>query len=161
VTETYGVLFVCTGNICRSPTAEIVFRKLVSDAGLSEQIVCDSAGMGDWHVGQQADKRSLVTLRAHDYDGESHRARQWRPSWWSDHDLVVALDGGHADELARNAPTGAEAPLLRDFDPATAGQHLDVPDPYYGGDGGFEDVLEIIERSCVGLLADVRRRLKI
>lgn len=155
------VCFVCTGNICRSPTAEIVFRAMVEQAGLSDQVSCDSAGTGDWHVGQQADERSLATLHAHGYDGVAHRARQWRPLWWEHHDVVIALDGGHATDLARHAPPGVEVPLLRDFDPTTAGEHLDVPDPYYGGDSGFEDVLEIIERSCAGLLAHLQKQLDV
>jgi len=155
----FRVCFVCTGNICRSPTAEIVFRALVDDAGLSDRIGCDSAGTGDWHVGQQADRRSLAAMTSRGYDGSAHRARQWRAHWWDDHDLVIALDRSHMSHLSLVLPEGAELLLLRDFDPMTAGQHLDVPDPYYGGARGFDDVLDIIERSCAGLLADIRRRL--
>jgi protein-tyrosine phosphatase len=80
-------------------------------------------------------------------------------TWWTDHDLVIALDGSHLRELQDGAPDGAEFTLLRDFDPATAGHHLDVPDPYYGGDQGFENVLAVIESSCAGLLTAVRRQL--
>lgn len=155
------VCFVCSGNICRSPTAEVVFRDMVERAGLSGQVVCSSAGTGGWHAGQPADPRAARALLDRGYDPGGHRARQWQRTWWDEHDLVVALDSGHLHELRRQAPPGQQdkVVLLRSFDPATAGQQLDVPDPYYGGERGFLDVLDLVEGSCAGLLADIRRRL--
>jgi protein-tyrosine phosphatase len=159
VAEPIRVCFVCTGNICRSPTAEVVFRDLVERAGLTGRVETASAGLGGWHVGQGADHRSLASLRGAGYDGSGHRARQWRAGDWGRWDVVVALDRGHARHLDAQAPPDRHAPLLREFDPATSGRRLDVPDPYYGGEAGFTDVLTMIESSCQGLLEHVRRLL--
>jgi protein-tyrosine phosphatase len=148
------VVFVCTGNICRSPTAEAVLRHLVEEAGLSDAIDVGSAGTGGWHVGDDADVRSLRALRSRGYHLR-HRARQFRPHWFDEHEVVVALDQGHVDELRRMRPD-AEVRLLRDWDPEGPG---DVPDPYYGGEDGFEEVLDMVERSCEGLLEELRGRL--
>ncbi|MCW2586852.1 MAG: protein tyrosine phosphatase [Frankiales bacterium] len=148
------VVFVCTGNICRSPTAEAVLRHQVEQAGLADEVVVSSAGTGGWHIGDDADPRSLRALRARGYD-LAHSARQFRPHWFDDHELVVALDAGHLEELRALRP-GAEVRLLREWDPDGPG---DVPDPYYGGVAGFEDVLDMVERSCEGLLEELRGRL--
>jgi len=148
------VVFVCTGNICRSPTAEAVLRHLVEKAGLAQAITVGSAGTGGWHAGDDADPRSLGALRARGYQ-LSHSARQFRGHWFDEHDLVVALDSSHVRELRRLRP-GAEVRLLRDWDPEGPG---DVPDPYYGGEDGFEEVLDMVERSCKGLLEELRGRL--
>ncbi|MGB8650659.1 MAG: low molecular weight protein-tyrosine-phosphatase [Mycobacteriales bacterium] len=148
------VVFVCTGNICRSPTAEAVLRHRVELAGLDGEIVIASAGLGGWHVGSDADPRSLAAMRARGYDLQ-HSARQLRTTWSRDYDLFVALDSGHLMELRSLLP-GADARLLRDWDPVAPG---DVPDPYYDGPEGFEEVLDIIERSCTGLLEELRGRL--
>jgi protein-tyrosine phosphatase len=148
------VVFVCTGNICRSPTAEAVLRQRVEQEGLSDVVHVASAGLGGWHVGQDADPRSLAAMRARGYDLE-HSARQVKRSWAGDYDLFVALDTGHLMELRSLLP-GVDARLLRDWDPIGQG---DVPDPYYDGPEGFEDVLDIIERSCDGLLEELRDRL--
>jgi protein-tyrosine phosphatase len=148
------VVFVCTGNICRSPTAEAVLRHLVEEAGLEDLIEVGSAGTGGWHVGDDADPRSLTALRSRGY-GLQHRARQFAPSWFDEHDLVVALDRGHLKELMAMRP-GAEVHLLREWDPQGPG---DVPDPYYGRKAGFEEVLDMVERSCERLLEELRGRL--
>jgi len=150
----YRVVFVCTGNICRSPSAEAVLKQRVHEAGLTDAIDVSSAGLGGWHVGQDADKRSLATLRARGYDLK-HSARQVRKSWVDDYDLFVALDSGHLMELRSLLP-GTDVRLLRDWDPRGSGN---VPDPYYDGQEVFEEVLDIIERSCDGLLEELRRRL--
>ncbi|WP_328748696.1 low molecular weight phosphotyrosine protein phosphatase [Streptomyces sp. NBC_00285] len=156
---TYRVCFVCTGNICRSPMAESVFRARVTEAGLDGLVEVDSAGTGGWHEGDGADPRTVSVLEEHGYDG-GHTARQFQPGWFSRLDLVVALDAGHLKALRRLAPTSADAGkvrLLRSYDPA-AGDDLDVPDPYYGGRDGFEECLEMVEAASEGLLAAVREQ---
>ena len=154
---TYRVCFVCTGNICRSPMAESVFRARVAEAGLDGLVEVDSAGTGGWHEGDGADPRTVSVLEEHGYDG-GHTARQFRAAWFSRLDLVVALDAGHLKALRRLAPTpedAAKVRLLRSYDPA-AGDALDVPDPYYGGRDGFEECLEMVEAASEALLAAVR-----
>jgi len=154
---TYRVCFVCTGNICRSPMAEHVFRARLAEAGLDGAVEVDSAGTGGWHEGDPADPRTVSVLDEHGY-GSAHTARQFRVSWFPALDLVIALDQGHARELRRLAPTPEDAAkirLLRSYDPE-AGPDLDVPDPYYGGREGFEECLEMVEAASEGLLAVVR-----
>lgn len=148
------VVFVCTGNICRSPTAEAVLRQRVHEAGLDDAIEVGSAGTGGWHVGDDADPRSLRALRARGYD-LTHRARHFRPSWFEDYDVIVALDTEHLSALRAMRPD-SDVRRLRDWDPEGAG---DVPDPYYGDRDGFEEVLDMVERSCAGLLEELRGRL--
>ncbi|MFD4602914.1 low molecular weight protein-tyrosine-phosphatase [Streptomyces sp. NPDC058464] len=154
---TYRVCFVCTGNICRSPMAESVFRARVTEAGLDDRVEADSAGTGGWHEGDGADPRTVRVLAEHGY-GSDHTARQFQASWFGRLDLVIALDSGHLKVLRRLAPTEEDARkvrLLRAYDPA-AGDDLDVPDPYYGGLDGFEECLEMVEAASEGLLAAVR-----
>ncbi|MFG2308944.1 low molecular weight protein-tyrosine-phosphatase [Streptomyces sp. NPDC048566] len=157
----YRVCFVCTGNICRSPMAESVFRARVADAGLDEQVEVDSAGTGGWHEGDGADERTVSVLEANGYASD-HTARRFRASWFAHLDLVIALDAGHLADLRRMAPTREDAEkirLLRSYDPA-AGEDLDVPDPYYGQRDGFEDCLEMVEAASPGLLAAVRAQVE-
>src|ERR1041385_2712347 len=154
---TYRVCFVCTGNICRSPMAESVFRARVEEAGLAGLVEVDSAGTGGWHEGDGADPRTVSVLKTAGYDVD-HAARQFRAAWFARLDLVIALDAGHLKALRRLAPTPEDAEkvrLLRSYDPA-AGADLDVPDPYYGGMDSFEECLEMVETASVGLLAVVR-----
>ncbi|MFI5818793.1 low molecular weight protein-tyrosine-phosphatase [Streptomyces rishiriensis] len=154
---TYRVCFVCTGNICRSPMAESVFRARVEDAGLDRLVEVDSAGTGDWHEGETADPRAQSVLEEHGY-ALDHTARHFDSSWFARLDRVIALDSGHLKALRRLAPTAEDAAkvrLLRSFDPA-ADDDLDVPDPYYGGRDGFEECLEMVEEASTGLLSAVR-----
>jgi protein-tyrosine phosphatase len=153
------ILFVCMGNICRSPTAEGVMRALVREAGLEEEIEVDSAGTGDWHVGSPPDSRSseAAARRGVTLTGA---ARQVSPDDFDEFDLIVAMDRANLRALRGLAP-GAEARervrLLREYDPAASGGvDLDVPDPYYGGERGFDDVLDLVEAACRGLLDQVR-----
>ncbi|MFD8810423.1 low molecular weight protein-tyrosine-phosphatase [Streptomyces sp. NPDC059627] len=158
---TYRVCFVCTGNICRSPMAESVFRARTAEAGLDDRVEADSAGTGGWHEGDGADPRTVRVLTEHGYDGD-HTARQFQASWFARLDLVIALDSGHLKALRRLAPTEEDARkvrLLRSYDPA-AGDDLDVPDPYYGGLDGFEECLEMVEAASEGLLAAVRTEVE-
>ncbi|MEU9353327.1 low molecular weight protein-tyrosine-phosphatase [Streptomyces griseoloalbus] len=157
----YRVCFVCTGNICRSPMAESVFRARVAEAGLDDLVEVDSAGTGGWHEGEGADPRTVTVLRENGYDA-GHIARQFDPSWFARLDLVIALDSGHLRALRRLAPTERDADkvrLLRSYDPA-ADDDLDVPDPYYGGAEGFDMCLEMVEAASTGLLVAVREQVE-
>ncbi|MEU4356474.1 low molecular weight protein-tyrosine-phosphatase [Streptomyces virginiae] len=158
----YRVCFVCTGNICRSPMAESVFRAHVERAGLHALVEVDSAGTGGWHEGDGADPRTISVLETAGY-AQDHRARQFHPSWFSRLDLVIALDAGHLRDLRALAPTARDAAkvrLLRSYDPAATSGPYDVPDPYYGPIGGFEDCLDLIEAAGPGLLEAVREAMK-
>src|SRR5262249_30169861 len=144
---------------CRSPTAEGVFRKLATDAGLADRIVIDSAGTGDWHVGELPDPRAreAATRRGLVLD---HRARQFTRADFDRFDLVLAMDTMNLRHLPRMAGQGESPPirLLRSFD-ASAPDGAEVPDPYAGDGDDFELVLDICERACAGLLAHVRGKL--
>ena len=156
------VLFVCLGNICRSPTAEAVMARLVEEAGLAHAIELDSAGTGAWHVGSPPDERASAAAAAR---GIAMRgvARQVRAEDFERFDLLLAMDAeNHRDlrALAPDAKAAAKVRLLREFDPASAGAvSLDVPDPYYGGSDGFARVLDLVEAACAGLLAELRAGL--
>ncbi|MBS1868820.1 MAG: low molecular weight phosphotyrosine protein phosphatase [Actinobacteria bacterium] len=153
------LLFVCLGNICRSPTAEAVMARLVADARLEHAIEVDSAGTGAWHVGSPPDERATAAAAAR---GVAMRgtARQVRREDFDAFDLLVAMDDeNHRNlrALAPDAEAAAKVRLLREFDPAAAGAgSLDVPDPYYGGADGFDRVLDLVEAACAGLLDELR-----
>jgi len=148
-----AVCFVCLGNICRSPTAEGVFLSLVEERGLAQVIRVDSAGTGGWHVGEVADKRARATARQRGIELPS-RARQFIEDDFVVFDYVLAMDSANRMDLHALAPD-AEARdkvyLFRDFDPAGS-KGADVPDPYYGGPRGFDDVFDLCESSARGLL---------
>lgn len=147
-----SVLFVCLGNICRSPLAEGVFLHLASQAGLEDRFVVDSAGTGAWHVGERPDPRSVQVAAKHGVDLPGH-ARQVKPQDLRRFDVVVAMDRDNLAALERmGAEEGGTARLhlLREFDPGADGD--EVPDPYYGGPGGFDDVYAMVHRACAGLL---------
>jgi protein-tyrosine phosphatase len=149
------ILFVCMGNICRSPTAEGVMRRLVEGAGLNIEI--DSAGTGAWHAGEPPDRRATLAARGRGITLEG-AARQVTPDDFRRFDLLIALDRANLRELLAIAPDEEAAErvrLLREFDPG-AGGDLDVPDPYYGADRGFETVLDMVEAACRGLIDELR-----
>jgi len=164
VTSLLRLTAVCSGNICRSPMAEYVLRDAVDRAGLGHAIVVDSAGLGAWHIGDGADRRSLQVLARHGYDGSAHRVSQITRSWFERPDapdLLLAMDSSHHDALLRMAPD-ADVRLMRSFDPAladVAGADLDVPDPFYGHGDGFEQVLQMLERATPGVLTYLRGQI--
>ncbi|MCP2259707.1 protein-tyrosine phosphatase [Streptoalloteichus tenebrarius] len=149
------ICFVCTGNICRSPMAALVFGAHLERAGLADRVRVTSAGTGSWHVGEPADPRTAKVLADHGYPTE-HVAAQVGADHL-DADLLVAMDAGHDRALRRLVDDHDRVRLLRSFDPAAA--DLDVPDPYYGGRQGFADVLAMVEAAVPGLLGWVRARL--
>ncbi len=154
-----GVLFVCLGNICRSPLAEGVFRRLVREAGLEGHFHVDSAGTLDWHVGEPPDARTLAEAERRGVVLES-RARRIEDADLSRFDYVITMDRSNLRDVLGMADgagdrRAARIRLLRDFDPDVA-ESSDVPDPYFGGERGFERVHDIVERSCRALLGHVR-----
>jgi protein-tyrosine phosphatase len=162
VSSPLRVTTVCSGNICRSPIAEVVLRDAVERAGLGHAVVVDSAGIGGWHVGEPADPRALDTLRRHGYDGSAHRVRQITADWFDDAappDLLLAMDATHLRDLQRLAPH-ADVALMRAFDTGLgADDDLDVPDPYYGSTRDFDAVLAMIEAATPGTLERIRELL--
>jgi protein-tyrosine phosphatase len=153
----YSVCFVCSGNICRSPMAEAVFKQRLSEAGLADVVEVSSAGIGAWHAGEPMDERAAETLADHGYPtehvaakvGARHRAA----------DLVLAMDNGHRRELLRLVDDPAHLRMFRSFDPAADSDDLDVPDPYYGGNQGFVDLLAMIEATMPGLVTFVGKEV--
>ncbi len=142
------VLFVCTGNICRSPTAEGVLRHLARDANVPIHV--ESAGTHDYHVGNAPDQRSQQHARGRGYDLSTQRARQVRRRDFEEFDLIVAMDRGHLEILQDNCPEQHQHKLRMLV------QGHDVPDPYYGGAEGFEQVLDMVEAACLGLVSEIK-----
>ncbi len=151
-----SVLFVCLGNICRSPLAEGIFLHLVDQAGLTDRFEVDSAGTGAWHVGERADARAAMVASQHGVELPS-RARQITSDDLDHFDYVIAMDRenlGNIERLAATRESGAQIKLLREYDSESSGD--EVPDPYYGGASGFENVYEMVHRSCTELLDQLR-----
>lgn len=154
------VLFVCLGNICRSPTAHGVMLARLMEEGLEDKVQVDSAGTAGWHIGKSPDPRSQKAALARGVDISDLKARQVTEADFGDFDYVLAMDRANYDDLkAIHARVGGTAPQLflrafgRSFD-----EH-EVPDPYYGGEAGFRHVLDLVEDACDGLIADIRKRL--
>jgi protein-tyrosine phosphatase len=153
-----AVLFVCLGNICRSPLAEGVFRSLVRERGLEDRFLIESAGTGAWHVDQPPDPRSVDIARRHGVSLDGQRARQVRPDDFARFDYVVAMDRANLRALERLRDQAgqndrASVVLLRDHDPEPGDG--EVPDPYYGGPHGFDDVFDMVRRSAEALLDEL------
>lgn len=152
------ILFVCLGNICRSPTAEAVFRQQLRAAGLDTQVVVDSAGTSDWHVGKPPDTRTRLAAQRRGYDLTALRGRQVQVEDFSRFDLILAMDASNLAQLQALQPTDSHAQLdlyLRRYQLALD----EMPDPYHGGEEGFEQVVDLAEQAAACLLAEVRERL--
>ena len=155
----FGVLFVCMGNLCRSPTAEGVFRHLVRQAGLQDRIRVDSAGTHDYHVGSPPDERSCHHASLRGYDLSELRARQVREPDFAHFDLILAMDWNNLALLQDDCPPEHRHKLRRLMEFAPPGLGDVVADPYYGGSRGFETVLDHVEAACSGLLEHIRGEL--
>ena len=152
------VLFVCLGNICRSPTGEGVFQTLVEREGLSNSISIDSAGTAAYHIGEPPDQRSQAAAKRRGINLDGQRARRVKVQDFQEFDYLLAMDADNHANLMRMCPAGSEhkVHLMLDFGEGTEGQ--DVPDPYYVGGDGFEVVLDLIENASNGLLGDIRTK---
>ena len=157
----YAVLMVCMGNICRSPTAEGVFRHLVAEAGLRDHIQIDSAGTHGYHVGAPPDERSTHHARLRGYDLSGLRARQVAPVDFARFDLILAMDHDNLALLQEDCPAEHRSKLRRLMEFAPPGLGDEVADPYYGGKQGFETVLDHVEAACQGLLLHIRSEMRL
>lgn len=152
------VLFVCLGNICRSPTAEGVFRQYVEQAGLSDKISIDSAGTADWHIGKTPDPRTQAAAAVRGYDLSTLRGRQAVPADFAEFDLILAMDNSNLNNLQAIQPADGKAELAL-YLPRFGISPDEVPDPYYGGEDGFELVLDMLEQASQVLLDEIKARL--
>lgn len=150
------VLFVCLGNICRSPTAEGVFRHLVEAEGLSDRIHIDSAGTGDWHIGKAPDPRTIEEAAKRNYDLSGLRARQVSAADFAEFDYVIAMDKENLKNLKAMEPEGYKGHLGLFLAFAPAVEAEEVPDPYYGEQEGFTLVLDMVEKASRGLLEHIK-----
>lgn len=153
------VLFVCLGNICRSPTADGIFRELVKREKLDQKIIVDSAGTGDWHIGKAPDSRTVAAAKKRGYDLSVLRARQVSGADFDEFDYVLAMDNANLRDLQRLKPAHFSGHLGLLLDYGSNKSHREVPDPYYGGSDEFELVLDLVEEAAEGLLAHIRQRL--
>ena len=152
----YSVLFVCLGNICRSPLADAVLRHKVAEAGLSGEVRVDSCGTSSYHDGEPPNPMSARVAREHGIDMSMLRSRKLRRSDLDDFDLLVAMDASNVRNIERLGSGSGRVVLMRDYDPEGAG---DVPDPWGGGPRGFELVYEMVDRSCEALLEHIESQL--
>jgi low molecular weight protein-tyrosine phosphatase len=154
--QPYRICVVCLGNVCRSPMAERVLAAELDRAGLAGRVVVDSAGTGDWHLGNAMDRRARAELARRGRDPGGHRARQIQPDWLDGYDLLLAIDRSNLASLkamARDKPELANRiMLLRAFDPAAAAD-AEVPDPYYGGPAEFAEVFDLVDAAVKGLVS--------
>jgi len=156
----YRVLFVCTGNICRSPTAEGIFQHQSTKLGLQDHLFCDSAGTTAYHVGEGPDSRTQDAAKQRGYDLSKLRARKLTIADFDQFDLLLAMDHSHLDAMQRLKPNNSKGKiaLFLDFAPASQIQNIkDVPDPYYGGPAGFDHVLDLVEAGVSGLLTSLQQ----
>jgi protein-tyrosine phosphatase len=151
----HRLLFVCLGNICRSPMAEGVFRRVAEEQGVLDRFEIDSAGLGDWHAGQAPDTRAQQAAGSRGIDISGQSARQVTRADYVRFDLLLAMDGANYEELTQLAPKEARHKVRQFLDFAPHVGTRDVPDPFYGGSEGFDHALDLIEAAASGLLADL------
>lgn len=151
------VMFVCLGNICRSPTAHGVFQGLVEQSNLQDCIEVDSSGTGDWHIGHAPDPRAVQEAKARGYDLSDLRARQVTVEDFYIFDYILAMDNANLSDLEALRPVGSKARLALFLAYCEGEEVLEVPDPYYGGDAGFSQVFDMVERASAGLLKEICR----
>jgi protein-tyrosine phosphatase len=157
----YRVCFVCLGNICRSPMAEVVARAQIAEAGLGEAVIVDSAGTGDWHIGQQMNIGARTQLARGGYDGEAHRARQFESSWLADRDLILAMDSDNLKTLQSLFRTNrGDSFRIRLFGDVAGLDGADVPDPYGGRPAEFAQVLDMLESAMPRLITQIAATLR-
>lgn len=152
--STYSIALVCLGNICRSPIAHVVLERKLSDVAAARRVVIESSGTGDWHIGEPMDQRAADTLTAAGYDSSRHRARQVDSDLFARNDAILVMDESNLRDvraLASRNDDGDRVLMFRAFDPLV-GDDLDLPDPWYGGQPGFDDVLAIVERTTDALV---------
>ena len=156
--EPYRIAVVCLGNICRSPTAEVVLADRVARAGLGDHVVVDSAGTGRWELGNPIDSRAEAELVAARYDVPTRSAQQFTRSWFADHDLVLAMDAANYADLVEMLPdvsASTRLRMFRSFDPQATQGDDEVVDPWYGGRSGFVTALEMIERTAEAIVGEL------
>ncbi len=157
---TTKVLFVCLGNICRSPTAHGVFEKKVENAGVEHLVEIDSAGTGGWHIGKKPDSRAIAAAKQRGYDLTHLRARQATQRDFSQFDLILAMDESNLYDLKSLKPDNFPGTLDLFLSYGSQTEYQEVPDPYYGGNKGFDLVLDLIEDACDGLLESILQNQK-
>lgn len=155
------VLFVCLGNICRSPSADGILRKKLIEQGLADKVTVDSSGTGDWHIGKEPDKRSQKAAAERGYDLSMLRARQVTATDFNEFDYVLAMDNSNIENMQEFKPAGAVRTEPELFLQRFGGNpaYSEVPDPYYGGEQGFEVVLDLLEAACDNLVQDIKQKL--
>lgn len=155
----FKLLFICLGNICRSPAADGVMHRMVKDAGWQDRIHIDSSGTAGWHAGKHADPRMRKAAAQRGYD-LCHLARQVTAADLAEHDIILVMDDQNRRDLRPLDPQGLHDAKVRLFcEFCTQHQDREVPDPYYGGDAGFQHVLDLMEDGCSGILREIQRRL--
>ena len=154
---TYRIAVVCLGNICRSPMAHVVLEKKLDEAGIDDVEIV-SSGTGGWHTGDPMDPRAAHRLTEAGYDASRHVARKFTTDWYAENDLLLAMDESNYADMAELAPTVADTERLRmfrSFDPQATERDIEVPDPWFGGEEGFVEVLAMIERTSDALVAEI------
>ncbi len=158
--ETVRILFVCLGNICRSPTAEAVFRAIAAREAPDLHLEIDSAGTAGYHIGEPPDTRAQLAARRRGYEMSGLRARVVEPADFERYDLILAMDSSNLATLRRRAGRVAQERLRLFLEFAPGVDTQEVPDPYYGGDNGFEEVLDLVEAASLGLLRHLREQAR-
>jgi protein-tyrosine phosphatase len=156
------IAIVCLGNICRSPMAQVVVEKRLAEAGLDDRVTVVSAGTGGWHTGEPMDRRAAAELAKAGYDPSRHIARRFTTDWYAENDLILVMDANnHADviELAPDVASSQKLQMFRVYDPDASESDNEVPDPWFGGSEGFQEVLTMVERTADALVKDLAERL--